>query len=111
MRQADIASKAAFTAWRASTRTTRKTASKLLRRWLRLPGRWDGRSKSWDVTRAQLQSITKMQIQVMDHPKVQEPTSNWQRSTTSPTINGPQLGIRKTSIGFHRITDENHAAD
>src|SRR6516165_2910451 len=51
----------------ASTRprTTRKTASKLLRRWLRLPRRWDGRSKSW-MSPAQLQSITKMQIQMMD---------------------------------------------
>ena len=50
-RQAVNAAFDAMSAWRIETvknsKITRKTARKSLRRWLRLPGHWGGRSKSW----------------------------------------------------------------
>src|SRR4029079_12691502 len=36
-------------------------------RWLRLLGRWDGRSKSSIPTRVQMQNLTKVQLQTIDH--------------------------------------------
>src|SRR5262249_7187322 len=48
-RQAVNAAFDAMSAWRMDIANSneKKTASKSLRKWLQLPVRWDGRSKSW----------------------------------------------------------------
>ena len=47
-RQAVNAAFGAMSTWRLETaKSNEKNSDKSLRRWLRLPGRWDGRSKSW----------------------------------------------------------------